>query len=540
MKDIQLVILMAGKSTRLQPLNYNMPKGLNSFMQIPAIYTMIIDYINRGLDDITIIASPQNKDIIEGFLNKAFSNIKTKVVVQDNPKGPLDAFRRVKKVKKSTLLLLGDTTCETTNDFDHSFIAYSQVPDYSRWCLLDTDEEDNVVSFVDKPDVRPNTDKAIIGLYYFKDHNLLNELLNKDYPTIKGEYQLSSLLEEYNKYDTFKAKKFKKWKDSGTLEDIVNIKRKSLTGRIFNNFKISKNAVITKESDYDILKREAHWYEKVHDTPLSVYIPQFYGYNVKDSIINYRLEYLPYKTLAEYFVFYPIVDDNWKYMFKELIRVLEDFWAFNGFWCDINIVDCTRKMYVDKTLQRIANWDRQDILAYEDVVVNGKKLMGFNKILNLLMPHIEEIINNSEEHVGVIHGDPSFQNILFAPEMCIYKLIDPRGAFPNETVFGDVRYELAKLRHCYHGMYDYVIYKMFSLEQNDNVFNYKYVTDNVVDFTIFDNVLKRKGFDINEVELIEGLLFISMISLHHDEPEMQKMFYLIGLECLNNVYEKLK
>ena len=121
MKDIQLVILMAGKSTRLQPLNYNMPKGLNSFMQIPAIYTMIIDYINRGLDDITIIASPQNKDIIEGFLSKAFSNIKTKVVVQDNPKGPLDAFRRVKKVKKSTLLLLGDTTCETTNDFNHSF-----------------------------------------------------------------------------------------------------------------------------------------------------------------------------------------------------------------------------------------------------------------------------------------------------------------------------------------------------------------------------------------------------------------------------------
>ena len=44
--------------------------------------------------------------------------------------------------------------------------------------------------------------------------------------------------------------------------------------------------------------------------------------------------------------------------------------------------------------------------------------------------------------------------------------------------------------------------------------------DNIVDFAIFDNVLKRKGFDINEVELIEGLLFISMISLHHDEPEM--------------------
>lgn len=46
--------------------------------------------------------------------------------------------------------------------------------------------------------------------------------------------------------------------------------------------------------------------------------------------------------------------------------------------------------------------------------------------------------------------------------------------------------------------------------------------------------------NINEIELIEGLLFVSMVPLHHDEPEMQKMFYLIGLKCLNNVYTSLK
>lgn len=540
MKDIQLVILMGGKSTRLQPLNYNLPKGLNSFMQIPAIYTMIISYINRGLNDITIVASPQNKDIIESFVKKAFSNINIKVVVQDNPRGPLDAFRRVGKFEKATLLLLGDTNCETNNDFDDSFIAYSQVPDYNRWCLINTDKDNNVISFVDKPDTRPDTNKAVIGLYYFKNKDLLNDLINKEYDTIKGEYQLSSLLEEYNKFDRFKAKEFKEWKDSGTLEDIVNIKRKSLSGRVFNNFKISKNSVITKESDYDTLKREAHWYEKIHDTPLSIYIPQFFGYNVKDNTINYRIEYLPYKTLAEYFVFYPIVDDNWKYIFNQLIKVLQDFWTFNGFWCDINVIDCTRKMYIDKTVRRIKDWDRQDILNYDEIIINGKKYLGFNKIFEKLQANINKIVDSSEDFVGVIHGDPSFQNILYAPEMSIFKFIDPRGAFPNETVFGDIRYELAKLRHCYHGMYDYVIYNMFNLNQEDNKFEYKYLTDNVVDFNIFDEVLKSKGYDINDIELIEGLLFISMISLHHDEPEMQKMFYLIGIECLNNVYDRIK
>ena len=531
---------MAGKATRLQPLNYNMPKGLNSFMQIPAIYTMIIDYINRGLKDITIVASVQNKSILEEFFKKAFSKININIVVQNDPKGPLDAFKRIGTVDKSVLLLLGDTTCETTNTFDESFIAYSQVPDYKRWCLLNTDEKDNVISFVDKPDERPNTNKAVIGLYYFKNANLLNELLKCDYPKIKGEYQLSSLLKEYNKYDNFKAKEFVEWKDGGTLEDVVNIKRKSITGRIFNNFKMSKNAVITKESNYDILKREAHWYEKIHGTLLSVYIPQFFGYSVKDDIINYKLEYLPYKTLAEYFVFYPIVDDNWKYIFNELLNDLNDFWTYNGFWCDINIQECTKKMYIDKTIDRIEKWDRQDILAYENIVVNGKNIMGFNKIFNLLRPQIDKIVLNSDKFLGLIHGDPSFQNILFAPEMCMFKLIDPRGAFPNETLFGDVRYELAKLRHCYHGLYDYVIYKMFNLKQNDNVFDYSFITNDMVNYQLFDDIIVQKGFDLEDIELIEGLLFISMISLHHDEPEMQKMFYLIGLECLNNVYDGMK
>ena len=136
MDNIQLVVLMAGRAKRLQPLSYGLPKGLESFMQIPLLYEMIIPFINKGLKDITLVVSPSDKQLVQMFLDKAFSTIKFNIVVQDEPKGPLNAFQQIKNVTKETLLLLGDTKCETDIDFSKSFIGYSEVPDWERWCLL--------------------------------------------------------------------------------------------------------------------------------------------------------------------------------------------------------------------------------------------------------------------------------------------------------------------------------------------------------------------------------------------------------------------
>lgn len=535
MDNIQLVVLMAGRAKRLQPLSYGLPKGLESFMQIPLLYEMIIPFINKGLKDITLVVSPSDKQLVQMFLDKAFSTIKFNIVVQDEPKGPLNAFQQIKNVTKETLLLLGDTKCETDIDFSKSFIGYSEVPDWERWCLLNVDEDGVINGFVDKPKTKPNTNKAVIGLYFFKNFALLNKLLKKDYPLLHGEYQLSSLLNEYIANEKTFAYKFYQWKDSGTLKSFVEEKRKSLTGRLFNSFEISNNAVITKSSDFDGLKREAYWYENIIKTPLAVYVPQYFNYNVNGDKMKYQIEFLPYKTLAEYFVFYPIIDENWEFIFNELLDVLKDFWNYKEFKCNINIKDSCKRMYLDKTIDRLKSWDRQDLLNMDKLIINGKTHLGYKKLLEALMPKIEKIINNSDEYLGVIHGDASFQNILYHPNISHFKLIDPRGAFPDESMFGDIRYEVAKLRHCYHGLYDYIIYDMFDVKQNENIFTYSFLTENFVNYNIFDKIVKERGFDIDEIKLIEGLLFLSMIPFHKDKPSNQLMFFLIGIQCLNEL-----
>ena len=60
--------------------------------------------------------------------------------------------------------------------------------------------------------------------------------------------------------------------------------------------------------------------------------------------------------------------------------------------------------------------------------------------------------------------------------------------------------------------------------------------DQIDDFeVIFDSIAEEHGYDLNEIIFIEGLLFLSMIPLHQDQPQRQLAMYLICLQILNNV-----
>lgn len=114
-KDKQLIVLMAGRGTRLYPLTLNMPKALLSVKQMPSIYNMLIPLIKDGLTDITFVVNDENRYLIEQFMKNSFDNIKVdfKYVIQRDFSGPGIALRMTKDlIKKKTILLLGDTLCE--------------------------------------------------------------------------------------------------------------------------------------------------------------------------------------------------------------------------------------------------------------------------------------------------------------------------------------------------------------------------------------------------------------------------------------------
>ena len=77
---------------------------------------------------------------------------------------------------------------------------------------------------------------------------------------------------------------------------------------------------------------------------------------------------------------------------------------------------------------------------------------------------------------------------------------------------------------------------MFKYTENNTEFEYKILTTN--DYKILENIFDRclleNGFNVKEIKFIEGLLFLSMIPLHKDNFDRQKIFYLKSIELLNS------
>ena len=118
----------------------------------------------------------------------------------------------------------------------------------------------------------------------------------------------------------------------------------------------------------------------------------------------------------------------------------------------------------------------------------------------------------------------------------IVKLIDPRGSFGEKGIYGDARYDIAKLRHSVVGLYDYIVGDLFQIESNKNNFTFVLFEDekNNQLASYFDACIVNNGFNLQEVKLIEGLLFLSMIPYHADYYERQQMMYI---KCIMILHE---
>ncbi len=536
--DKQLVVLMAGKGTRLYPLTLGFPKCLLSIKQKPAIYNMLLPLIKDGLRDITLVVNLENKSLLEEFLTSSFNNLKLNInyVVQENADGPAGAFKLTEKyIKKSTILLLGDTLCNYPNSYDYSWIGVSKVDptEKYKYCMIDTDRNNNITDIVDKPNEDINTDLAAVGLYYFKNYKLLKKVLKTSISKKMGEYQLSSLFNLYKKEEKIKVEIVANWEDIGTLEGYMQTNRNNFNCRNFNSLYLDDLGVIHKRSLYEKISSEMNWFKEIENTDFEKLTPKFYNNNKFSR--EYGIEYYDYITLSEYMTFYPLSIYSKKVIFNSVLSKLLNIYQKNKI-ISLEFNDLLKKILIDKTLRRIKDWNRQDLVDKEKIVIDNVEYDGLLIALNKLMPCIESLAKKAIDYVTIIHGDPTFSNILFSPRSLNFKLIDARGNFGIDTIYGDYRYDLAKLRSCYHGRYDEIINDLFEINETESL-NISFYKD--IDYLIYDESMKDNNIEINDIELIEALLFISMIPLHSDYPERQLVFFCQGIKLLNNqAYER--
>ena len=191
------------------------------------------------------------------------------------------------------------------------------------------------------------------------------------------------------------------------------------------------------------------------------YTPQLisFGFN-GDSKPFYTLEYLPYLPLNEIFVHGRNSIIFWNKQFDLFLKYFEDSRksVVGATVCDIynKILLDSKSLYETKTLFRLnefSNLEYTDFQNFETFIKNKKII-----IKNI----VDECINKTLDLPlvpAILHGDFCFSNILYDSRSQKIKVIDPRGINYNKemTIYGDQKYDFAKLTHSLIGLYDFIM-----------------------------------------------------------------------------------
>lgn len=130
---------------------------------------------------------------------------------------------------------------------------------------------------------------------------------------------------------------------------------------------------------------------------------------------------------------------------------------------------------------------------------------------------------------------------MFDSSNYIFKLIDPRGRLDSEaTIYGDPRYDIAKLRHSVVGLYDFIVQGLFKLTETDSEFEYKILTtkDYRVLEDILTSVLLRMDSMCKRLNLLRGYCFcqwfLCIRIIWQTESFLFKSNWIVEWYCKNN------
>lgn len=409
------------------------------------------------------------------------------------------------------------------------------------WTYFD-EKDGTIVHVYDKEPVKVEEKKKLfVGVFQIVDAKFFKCCLEEAFQ--KSDLQMSTFyyaLQKYSEKNPLKFVATDNWFDIGHEDKYYNSKLE-VRAREFNHITIDKNRGILKKTsdDKDKFIGEIKWYLKL---PADVeYVrPRIFDYSTSYVNPYVSMEYYAYHTVHELFLYGDLTLQQWIDIFNRIRFVCDDFKRYTVH--DDNIRQALEEMYLTKTLQRFEKMKKDErFLAFFEspITVNGKKYQPLEKVIVALETAIPEMLYDVDTF-SIIHGDLCFANIMVDSNFSFIKVIDPRGKFGTYDIYGDFRYELAKLFHSVDGKYDFIIKDLFDLDYNTETscINY-HIQDRRREFDLYkvflDTFAAEIGNDLRKVELIEALLFLSMIPLHGESIRHQMVMLGTGLEILNRV-----
>lgn len=542
--------------TVLIPAAGRVPEGVLSLSNIacpalipvagrPVIHWTINYLRSLGLHKFVIAVSRRGM-FVEDFVDCAFGrDCEIEFIVPTHDGGVGTTVKELLDYVKteSALVVLGDTSFQFADasllNESQPFVLTHTVEASYRWCIAENDGDGFVKCFHDKKPNLPAPLDALIGVYYFPDATAAKEAADKtiEQTTRSGRIELSAILDGLRTEIPIKLVKAGDWLDVGNPDKQALSHQTLLQKRAFNELNIDATlGTITKRSQNVEKFVDEINYLRLLPQELSVLFPRVLNYSTDWNDAWMTMEYYGYPTLTEIFVFENVEPSVWEQVFIHLREII-----INGFMRYERPLpkDTLQKMYLEKTEQRLAELktspELSTLVKHEGLItVNGKELKNLPLLWDKLREAFSEMESKTIGHI--IHGDLCLTNILYDLRSRICKLIDPRGSFGSQGIFGDTRYDLAKLYHSIYGLYDFIVNDLFRVSVKGTN-----VTLDIRTSPRHKEICERfervffSHFNREEVLLVTAMLFASMPALHYDAPQRQTAMYVRSLQLLDEL-----
>ena len=253
---MKIIIPMAGRGSRLRPHTLTVPKPLVPVGGKPIVHRLVEDIAHvcsEPVEEVAFVIGDFGEAVEKELMTVAEKvGAKGSIFYQTEPLGTAHAVLcAAEKLSGPVVVAFADTLFKADfkiNPSDDGILWVKQIEDPSAFGVVKTNDNGEIIDFVEKPQTFIS-DLAMIGVYYFKKGEDLRSELNYlvENKVIKsGEYQLPDALRRLTEKGVkFKPGKVEEWLDCGNKEVTVHTNQRVLAFDYENQQKmISEDAEI--------------------------------------------------------------------------------------------------------------------------------------------------------------------------------------------------------------------------------------------------------------------------------------------------------
>lgn len=502
---MNVIIQAGGKGTRLGRHTKNKPKCLVEFEGKTLLQRQIENYNN---EKIFIIGDYKFK-VLEDYVATFFSDYDIEIIKTTGATGTLSGLRQaLQKIDNddSILFMWSDLVLDGRLHHKNSDIQIFTTNNFL--CRYRLDDDSKIIK-------ETSANDGIMGAFTIRDKNVLSSV------PMAGSFVSGWLKDNIDKLDVIRTN-ISFAREVGELKHLDR-EFKNTTSRFFNSIEFAEEEVTKKCLDpkYEhLIDDEKRWYKEVKKLNFKN-IPDIISYNLfkMERIVG---NHCHQKT------------DDWS--LEQKIEILNKIGNALHSLHSLSTVEASRQdlvdVYKNKTFDRIKLVEKLiPFFESKDININGTNFKNpFHPSLrDEFLLKIEKL---NTDTFNIIHGDPTFNNFLITKDEEVF-FFDPRGSFSQTKVYGDKRYDWAKLYYSVVGNYDSVNEKRFKVDNYDS-HSISYTLESNGWESLEQHLIKLSKIDRHQILLLNCLIWFSFCGYLRDYDSIL-VSYAKGVELWNQI-----